>query len=87
MLCSTNKTSTEKEALFGSGTHRMTEEVLEPYVKKYIEAQPVPEINFAWQGGEPPLQASISLEKQWRKLRLQSEVYRRRLNDEKHKSN
>ena len=47
---------TEKEALFGSrGRHRMSDEVLEAYVRKYVEAQPGREVNFAWQGGEPTL--------------------------------
>ena len=47
---------TEKEALFGAGErHRMSDEVLEAYVRKYIEAQSAPEVNFAWQGGEPTL--------------------------------
>ncbi len=47
---------TEKEALFDEGRrHRMSEEVLEAYVQKYIEAQPTYEVNFAWQGGEPTL--------------------------------
>lgn len=34
---------------------RMSDEVLEAYVRQYIEAQNVPEIHFAWQGGEPTL--------------------------------
>jgi len=33
----------------------MQPEVLETYIKSYIEAQPVEEVNFAWQGGEPTL--------------------------------
>jgi len=32
----------------------MTEEVLESYVRQYLEAQPV-QANFGWQGGEPLL--------------------------------
>ena len=46
----------EKENLY-AGNHRwqMSDEVLEEYVRQYIEAQDVPEINFAWQGGEPTL--------------------------------
>jgi uncharacterized protein len=33
----------------------MTDEVLENYVRQYIEAQEIPEVTFAWQGGEPTL--------------------------------
>lgn len=33
----------------------MSDEVLESYIRQYIETQSVPEINFAWQGGEPTL--------------------------------
>jgi len=33
----------------------MNEEVLERFVRQYIEAQEVPEVSFAWQGGEPTL--------------------------------
>ena len=33
----------------------MSDEVLEAYVRQYIEAQRGGEINFAWQGGEPTL--------------------------------
>ena len=46
----------EKEKLYpGKSSWRMSEEVLETYIRQYIEAQRVPEINFAWQGGEPTL--------------------------------
>ncbi len=33
----------------------MRPEVLESYVRQYIEAQPTEVIHFAWQGGEPTL--------------------------------
>ena len=33
----------------------MSDETLELYVKQYIEAQDVPQVDFAWQGGEPTL--------------------------------
>jgi uncharacterized protein len=46
----------EKERLYSDTKNfRMSEEVLENYVRQYIAAQEVPEINFAWQGGEPTL--------------------------------
>jgi len=46
----------EKESLYpGTTRWRMTDEVLEAYVRQYIEAQDVPEVSFAWQGGEPTL--------------------------------
>lgn len=46
----------EKENLYpGKSNWRMPEDVLEKYVRQYIEAQQVPEIAFAWQGGEPTL--------------------------------
>src|SRR5712672_1757516 len=46
----------EKEKLYGHGEKwRMPDDVLEEYIRQYIADQDVPEINFAWQGGEPTL--------------------------------
>jgi uncharacterized protein len=46
----------EKEKLFPSNENfRMSDEVLENYVRQYIAGQSVPEVSFAWQGGEPTL--------------------------------
>ncbi|WP_372809145.1 radical SAM protein, partial [Pontiella sp.] len=46
----------EKEKLFPQEEQfRMRDEVLETYVRKYIQSQNTPEIGFAWQGGEPTL--------------------------------
>ena len=51
----------EKEAMYEQEARRerpswqMPEEVLESYIRQYIEQQDVLEISFAWQGGEPTL--------------------------------
>ena len=46
----------EKEKLFPDAeNYRMSDEVLETYIRKYIQSQNTPEIQFAWQGGEPTL--------------------------------
>src|SRR5579862_9722017 len=34
---------------------RMSDSVLEEYVRQYIQGQPGSEVHFAWQGGEPTL--------------------------------
>jgi uncharacterized protein len=45
-----------KENFFPKGEKfQMSDETLENFVRQYIESQQVPEINFAWQGGEPTL--------------------------------
>jgi uncharacterized protein len=47
---------TEKESLFKPKTSfRMSEEMLENFIKNYIGAQDAEEIPFVWQGGEPAL--------------------------------
>lgn len=66
----------EKEHLYSypnRAAFRMSPEVLESYVQQYIAAQPesLPEINFAWQGGEPTLlgvdffRRAVALQKQY----------------------
>jgi uncharacterized protein len=46
----------EKENLYpGENQWRMSDAVLEEYIRQYIHSQPPAEINFAWQGGEPTL--------------------------------
>lgn len=46
----------EKKELLGPGVpHRMSGEVLEAFIRQYIESQDFPEVLFVWQGGEPTL--------------------------------
>jgi len=46
----------EKEKLFPEKEDfRMPDSVLANYVQQYIEAQPTPEVEFVWHGGEPTL--------------------------------
>ena len=52
-----------KEDLYPGSGFRMSEDVLEEYVRQYIEAQQVPEVTFAWQGGEPTLMGLEFLKK------------------------
>jgi uncharacterized protein len=44
-----------KEALYPGDRFRMSEELLENYVRQVIESQTGPAITLAWQGGEPTL--------------------------------
>ena len=47
---------TEKENLYETVERpRMPPEVLESFVRQYIDCQDAPEVQFAWQGGEPTL--------------------------------
>ncbi len=46
----------EKERLHEPGEKwKMSDEVLETYIRQMIESQNTPEVSFAWQGGEPTL--------------------------------
>jgi uncharacterized protein len=44
-----------KEMLYPGSRFRMADEMLETYVRQLIEAQRVPFVTIAWQGGEPTL--------------------------------
>ena len=62
----------EKENLYpGKSNWKMPDDVLETYIRQYIEAQNAPGITFAWQGGEPTLlgveyfQKIVELEKKY----------------------
>jgi uncharacterized protein len=46
----------EKQALYGAGEdYRMPDAVLTAFIRRYVEAQPTPVVEFVWQGGEPTL--------------------------------
>jgi len=62
----------EKEHLYpGKSDWAMPEDVLESYIRQYIEAQNAPRVSFAWQGGEPTLlgigyfQKAVDLQKKY----------------------
>lgn len=62
----------EKTGLFPSNERfKMSDELLEAYVRDYIAAQPGTHVTFAWQGGEPTLaglkffQKAVALQKQY----------------------
>jgi uncharacterized protein len=45
----------EKSALYPGSDERMTDEVAEAFIRQTIDAQKVPFVTLAWQGGEPTL--------------------------------
>jgi uncharacterized protein len=45
----------EKEALYPGDRFRMSDEVLDAYVRQLLEAHADTEVTVAWQGGEPTL--------------------------------
>jgi len=63
----------EKERLYRENRNfRMNDEVLESFIKQFIEAHEVPLVTFTWQGGEPTLlgigffEKVIALQKKYR---------------------
>jgi len=44
-----------KEKLYPNSRFRMTDDLLETYIRQLIESQRTPEVTIAWQGGEPTL--------------------------------
>ena len=44
-----------KEMLYPGSRFRMADELLETYIRQLLESHRTPEVNVAWQGGEPTL--------------------------------
>ncbi len=44
-----------KEMLYPGSRFRMADELLETYIRQLLESHQAPEVNVAWQGGEPTL--------------------------------
>jgi len=63
----------DKELLYPSSNFRMTDEMLETYIRQLIESHQTPEVTVAWQGGEPTLMGvdfyrkAIELQNKYRK--------------------
>ncbi len=63
----------DKQRLYPDSQWRMTDEVLNAYIKQFLHSQPTAEVTIAWQGGEPTLmgldfyQRSVELVKIYQK--------------------
>lgn len=62
-----------KEMLYPGSNFRMGDDLLDEYIKQYIESQQAPEVTFAWQGGEPTLmgldffEKAVAIQKKYQK--------------------
>lgn len=62
-----------KEKLYPSSDFRMSDELLEEYIRQHIDAHHTGEVTFTWQGGEPTLmgldffQRAMELQRKYRK--------------------
>ena len=50
----------DKAVQYGGRQAVMSDELLELYVKQYIEANEVPTVQFCWHGGEPLLERIVA---------------------------
>ena len=63
----------DKELLYPGSRFRMSDEVLENYIRQLIKAHSSPQVTVAWQGGEPTLMGidfyrrAIELQEKYRK--------------------
>ncbi|MGC3995004.1 MAG: anaerobic sulfatase maturase [Propionicimonas sp.] len=62
-----------KEVLWGQDSQRMSAEVLERFVRSYLDSQPDGEVTIGWQGGEPTMRGlgffreAVRLSEQYRR--------------------
>ncbi|HOT06695.1 MAG: hypothetical protein A4E45_01574 [Methanosaeta sp. PtaB.Bin039] len=65
-----------KKDLYPKSSFRMSDELLETYIRQYIEAQKLPQATIAWQGGEPTLMGleffkrSIEYQRKYRREKM-----------------
>lgn len=53
----------KKERLYPGSNFRMSKEMLETFIRQYLDSQPEGEVFFTWQGGEPTLMGISFYEK------------------------
>jgi uncharacterized protein len=69
----------KKVNLYPGSDFRMTDEVMESYIRQTIEGHQVPQVTIAWQGGEPTLMGleffkrAVEVEKKYQKPGMQIE--------------
>jgi uncharacterized protein len=63
----------DKEVLYPGSKFRMSESLLEQYIRQLIESHQMDEVNIAWQGGEPTLMGLDF----YRRVMVLAEKYRR----------
>jgi uncharacterized protein len=65
-----------KKNLYPGSGFRMPDDLMETYIRQYIEAQNVPQATIAWQGGEPTLmgldffERSVKYQKLYKKTKM-----------------
>jgi len=69
----------KKEQLYPESSFRMSDEIMESYVRQTIEAHQIPQVTIAWQGGEPTLMGldffrrAVEVEKKYKRPGMQIE--------------
>jgi uncharacterized protein len=69
----------KKDSLYPGSNFRMSDEVMEAYIRQTIQAHSVPQVTIAWQGGEPTLMGldffrrAVAMEKKYARPGMQIE--------------